>query len=106
MPILGALIVNAFAQLVTLATLILGRKVAVLAAALTVTATIVAGVVTAVSAMVSPLLVSYPGAAAGVWLCVPDNAGACIAACLACDASVAVGAWWRRKVTLSAQVLA
>jgi len=99
MPLLGALLVTLFVGLAEFFAKWITRKIAVVAAGIAVFLSITTALYFALSLLVAGIVVVFPMSAAvatGVWMMVPDNGPAVIAACIAGDAAIAV---YRMNVT-------
>lgn len=94
MPILGSLLVSLFGGLAGFFVKFLGVRAAAVAAALTTFGTLTVALYAAVAAVAAGLQTTFPAIVlTGVWLFVPDNATACVAACIACDSLCALYRW-------------
>lgn len=93
MPILGQLLTSLFLGIAEFFAKFIGRRVAAAAAALAVFAGLTTALFVLLGAIVSGLVLALPSGSAfsiGVWLMIPDNAAACVAACISADAAVAI----------------
>lgn len=105
MSVLAGMLMRVFGALFVSMADTLGRKAALVVASTALVGTITAGAVAAVTALCAGLIATFPGPLGlGAWLCVPDNASACVGVCIACDGALAVAGWWRGNVRLGAQV--
>lgn len=99
MPLLGALLTSLFVGLAEFFAKWVTRKVAAAAAGIAVFAALSTAVYLLLAGLVATIVVSLPGSAAiatGIWIALPDNAGACVSAALTADAAIAV---YRMNVT-------
>lgn len=93
MPLLGALITSLFVGIAEFFAKWVTRKVAVIAAGIAVFATLTATLYLALAVLVAGIVATLPASnalAIGIWLAVPDNGPAVVAACLAADAAIAI----------------
>lgn len=93
MPLLGSLLSSLFVGIAEFFAKWVSRKVAAVGAAIAVMATLTGTLYVALGALVSGIAWSLPASQAvslGIWLVVPDNGPACVAACLAADAAIAI----------------
>lgn len=94
MPILGQLIVSLFASLAAFLVKFLAVRTAIMAAAFATFTALTVAVYVAAGVLAATIVATFPGMVmTGVWLFVPDNAPACVAAMIACDVLIAVYRW-------------
>jgi len=93
MPIFGGLIASLFVGIAEFFAKWITRKVAVIGAGIAVMASITAALFLALSAVIAGIAVTFPmnpALATGIWILIPDNATACIAAMLGWDVTLHV----------------
>jgi len=91
MPLLAAWFATVWTKVTVLLALYFTKKAAAIVASAAALSVLVVTMYTAVGALASGAAASLPaGGALGIWLFVPDNAAACITACIACDVAVAL----------------
>jgi hypothetical protein len=96
MPLLGGLFIGLFTGLAEFFAKYLTKKLSLIAAAMATFLALTIGFWSAVTAALVGLSYSFPGGSAvaiGVWLMIPDNAPACVSACLAVDTAVGLYRW-------------
>jgi pilus assembly protein TadC len=107
MPVLASIIASLFGGLATFFSAFLAKKAAFAVAAVATFAALTAGFVTAIQLLVAGLVVAFPSSnpiiVSLIWTVLPDNASVCIAACVSCDAAVAVYRWNAENVRLATQ---
>ncbi len=103
MPIFASLVAGLFGSLAGFLVKYVSQKVAVGAAAVAAFAALTLALWAALGAAMNAISVAAPntpGWATGVWLALPPNAPACIAAAIAADAAIALYRWNRDNVKL------
>lgn len=93
MPLLGTLLSGLFVGIAEFFAKWITRKVAAAAAGIAIFMTITGALYLALAALVTGLVYAFPPSASlatGIWLAVPDNTPAVLAAVLSCDAAVAI----------------
>lgn len=93
MPLLAALITSLFVAIAEFFAKFITRKVAAVAAGFTIMATITTALYVGLGVLVTSIawaFPTHPALATGIWIMIPDNAAACIAAAIAADVSIAV----------------
>lgn len=94
MPLLSGLLVTLFGSLLGFFVKFLAVRGAAVAAALATFAILWAAVFAAAAAASATITTAFPAIAlTGVWLLVPDNAPACLAAILAIDTAALMYKW-------------
>lgn len=107
MPLLGALFQTLFVGLASYLGQWMAKKTAFAAAAVAAFGVLTAGLFTALSVVVQGLAINLPAGtvwSAGLWITVPDNGPAVVAAVLSCDAAVALYRWNVENLRLAAWV--
>jgi hypothetical protein len=108
MPLLAGLLVTLFSGLVGLLTTWLTKKVALVVAAIATFGALTIALVVAMQALVAGLLLAFPEVDPVVltflWVAVPDNLPACVAACIGADTAVALYRWNSANLRLAASV--
>jgi len=103
MPLLAAFLGVLWGKLVVLLGLYFTKKAAAITATAAALFSLVTVAYTAISGLAAGLVGSLPaGGALGIWLFVPDNAGACVTACIAADAACALYRLNREYLRLAA----
>jgi len=105
MPLLAGLLQGLFVGLADFFAKYMARKFAVSVAALAAFSTLVITLFVSQMALINSLLPAIPGGAGvqtAIWLAFPDSGPVVIAACLACDASMALYRWNTKNVALVA----
>lgn len=93
MALLGTLFLQLLTGLAEVLTKFLSRKVAIASAGVVVFLGMFGALFALVSSLALGIVIALPanaGVLTGVWLAVPDNGPAVVAACIACDVAVAV----------------
>ena len=93
MPLLGGLLSGLFVGLAEFFAKWLTRKVAATVAGIAVMVSLTGAAYVAMGALVLGLAYVLPanaGVSLGIWLFIPDNGPACIAACLGADVAMAI----------------
>ncbi len=93
MPILAALLVSCFTGIAEVFARYVSRRVAAAVAGVALMAALTGALFTALSLLVAGLVTALPtghGVATGLWLAIPDNGPAVVAACIACDVAISV----------------
>ncbi len=96
MSLLAGLVLSLFGGLFGQIATIFGTRMAVAAAAVSAFSVLTLAFVAAMAALASGISAGFPGGpsvALGVWLFVPSNAPACLAAIFTCDAACALYRW-------------
>jgi len=105
MPLLGSLVVTLFGGIASFLVRFLAVKAAAVAAAVATFGALTVALYAAASGAATAIAVAFPPVMlTGVWLFVPDNAVACMAACIACDTAVALYRWNTGTLKLAASV--
>jgi len=103
MPILGSLLVTLFGGLATFFVRFLAVRAAAVTAAIATFVALTAALYGSALALQAGLEVAFPSIVlTGVWLFVPDNAVACLAACIGCDTACALYRWNTGTLRLAA----
>lgn len=105
MPIFATLILSIFAQVAGVFAAVLGRKVAVAAAAVTALGVLYGGLMVAFNLIVQPLVAGMFATAYGqaLGLAFPPAAGNCLAALALSWSTCTAFAWQKASVKLAAQ---
>lgn len=107
MPLLAGLLGGLFSGLVEFLARYFTKKVAIGAAAVAAFGLLTLTLWTAIGAALAGVAATFPAGSAvatGVWLCVPDNASACVAACISVDTAVALYRWNLGSLKLASSV--
>lgn len=103
MPLLGSLIVSVFGGLAAFLVRFLAVRAAAVAAAVGTFAALTGAIYASAAALVAGIAATFPAIVlTGVWLFVPDNAGVCLAAVIACDTACALYRWNTGTLKLAA----
>jgi len=104
MPILSGLLVSIFGVFATFLTKFLGVRLAAIVAAVASFTALLVGTYGALAATAAGITATFPTMLmTGVWLFVPDNASACLAAGIACDTVCALYRWNDGALQLAAK---
>lgn len=107
MPLLGGLLVSIFSHLVGFFVQWMSKKIAIGAAAVAVFLSLTLALWAAVGAILNTVVVMLPadsGILMGMWVAIPDNAQAVVAATIACDTAIALYRWNVENLRLMAYI--
>lgn len=103
MPLLGSLLVTLFGSIASFLVKFLGVRLAAITAAIATYTTLTLALYAAMAAAAQGIAAAFPSLwLTGIWIMVPDNAGACLSACILADTAVALYRWNMGSLQLAA----